>query len=82
MLEEWQYSAEILIAHFRCVLRGHLPFSQNTTEAHRSYARASLDPEAVEYMRKVSAIIEARSRSLFYRARLLRKLTDYLLFRR
>ena len=62
MLEEWQYSAEILIAHFRCVLRGQVPFSQDPEEARQSFARANLDSEAIAYIQKVSAIIKKRSK--------------------
>ena len=62
MLEEWQYSAEILIAHFRCVLRGQVPFSQGHEAAHQSFARADLDNEAIAYVQEVSAIMKTRSR--------------------
>lgn len=58
-LQEWEYSAEILIAHFRCVMRGQMPFSDHG-KTEESYARAGLDEQSIAYVRKVITLVESR----------------------
>ena len=79
MLDEWQYSAEILIAHFRCVIRGHLPFSQSPEESLESFNRALLDSDSFTYIQKVSAVIESRSRFRLIQASLTSADRNYFL---
>ena len=55
-LKEWEYSAEILITHYRSVLRGQIPFLQAPGEATESYARANLDFHSLAYVQKVAAL--------------------------
>lgn len=65
MLEEWEYSAENLLYHFRSVFRGQTPFAQDSTQATDKWARADLDPESVVYMQKVAAIVKSRGKSSY-----------------
>ena len=62
MLEDWEYSAENLLYHFRTVLHGQIPFSQKSSEANESYAQASVDSKGLEYLGKVSRIVQSRSK--------------------
>jgi hypothetical protein len=66
MLEEWQYSAEVLISHFRCVLRGQSPFSQDTDESADNIAQMDLDPESILYLNKMKSLVGSRSESSLY----------------
>lgn len=66
MLDEWQYSAEVLVAHFRCVLRGQSPFSQDTDESADNIAQMDLDAESVLYLDKMKALVGSRSESPLY----------------
>lgn len=66
MLDEWQYSAEVLVAHFRCVLSGQSPFSQDTDESADNIARMDLDAESVLYLDKMKALVGSRSESPSY----------------
>ncbi len=63
MLDEWQQSAEILISHFRCVLRGQSPFSQDSDESADNIAQMDLDPESILYLDKMKALVASRSES-------------------
>ena len=59
ILEEWEYSAEILVAHFRCIMRGQTPFSSRTS-FDEICGRAELDEESIAYVRKVIVVVERR----------------------
>ncbi|KAK2591646.1 hypothetical protein QQS21_010660 [Conoideocrella luteorostrata] len=62
MMEKWKYSAENLIYHYRCILRGMDPFSLSW-EAWGSVedvAKANLDTPAILYMQKMSDLLKDR----------------------
>jgi hypothetical protein len=61
MLDEWQHSAEVLVAHFRCVVRGQSLFSQDTYESVDSIAQMDLDAESILYLDAMKALVESRS---------------------
>jgi hypothetical protein len=57
MLEEWDNSAENLLEHFRAVIRGHLPFSD---EEGKMVGLAELDPESLEYVNRIRNLMQRR----------------------
>ena len=57
ILEEWEYSAEILVTHFRCIMRGQIPFS-NHTSFDESCSRAELDEQSIAYVRRIMVVVE------------------------
>ena len=59
ILEEWEYSAEILIAHFRCIMRGQMPFS-NDSNFDESCDRAELDEKSMAYVRRIVELVKSR----------------------
>lgn len=59
ILEEWEYSAEILIAHFRCIMRGQIPFS-NDSNVDESCDRAELDEQSMAYVRRIIELVKSR----------------------
>ena len=63
MLEEWEYSAQNLISHFRCVLRGSVPFGGEAPLVELA-AKAGLDAQAVEYMERITNLLELENMSL------------------
>ncbi|KAL4936360.1 hypothetical protein BDV06DRAFT_227977 [Aspergillus oleicola] len=65
MIEEWQHSAKNLIAHFRCVVRGMVPFGQQWSREMQK--EANLDDEALTFVRTVGQLIDQRH-GPYYRA--------------
>lgn len=61
MIEEWQCSAKNLMYHFRVVIRGMIPFSNDWTPEMQE--KSGLDDVSVVYIRKVSALVAERSMS-------------------
>ena len=61
MLDEWQYSAEVLISHFRCVLHGQTPFSQDSEARKNSFKQLNLDTPSIEYLEKVITLLASKS---------------------
>lgn len=59
MLEEWEYSAEILIAHSRCIMRGQIPLSHDNN-FDESCVRAELDEQSIAYVRNIMALAKSR----------------------
>ncbi|KAF7677456.1 hypothetical protein GT037_004315 [Alternaria burnsii] len=57
MLEEWDNSAENLLEHFRAVIRGHLPFSD---DGGKMVDLAELDPESSEYVNRIRNLMQRR----------------------
>lgn len=58
ILEEWEYSAEILVTHFRwCIMREQVPFS-NHTNFDESCSRAELDEQSIAYVRRIMVVVE------------------------
>lgn len=60
MIEEWEYSAETILAHFRCVIRGHVPFSSSLAKQTEAVDRANLDPESRIYIMRVVQILQRK----------------------
>jgi len=58
MIAEWQASAKNLIYHFRCVLKGMVPFSRTWDPDDRE--RSHLDQHAMTYIRHMSDKIARR----------------------
>ncbi|KAK4171313.1 hypothetical protein QBC36DRAFT_350441 [Triangularia setosa] len=63
MMEEWEYSAKILIYHYRAVLKGMVPFAATWNDKHVAELRkeCGLDPESLQYARQMSDIIRDRA---------------------
>ncbi|KAI0385426.1 hypothetical protein F5Y04DRAFT_185324 [Hypomontagnella monticulosa] len=61
MIEEWQASAKNLIYHFRVVIRGTVPFSQEWTPEMQE--KAGIDDESVRFIRRIGALVAARRRN-------------------
>ncbi|KAK0735347.1 hypothetical protein B0T21DRAFT_184667 [Apiosordaria backusii] len=63
MIEEWEYSAKILIYHYRAVLKGMVPFAATWNDKHVAELRreCGLDEEALQYTRQMSDIIGSRA---------------------
>ncbi|MCJ1411862.1 hypothetical protein MMC19_005954 [Ptychographa xylographoides] len=60
MLDEWQYSAEVLISHFRCIIHGQTPFSQDSKARKDSFRQLDLDIPSVEYLEKVITLLASK----------------------
>lgn len=54
MLSEWQDSAENIIAHFRCALRGQNVFSR---DLDKNVDGMALDQQSLEYLRKTNGLV-------------------------
>lgn len=66
MIDEWKYSARILIYHYRAVLKGMVPFAATWNDKHVAELRhnCGLDEEALQYARQMSGFIRTRFDSL------------------
>uniref|UniRef100_A0A8H7N406 Uncharacterized protein n=1 Tax=Bionectria ochroleuca TaxID=29856 RepID=A0A8H7N406_BIOOC len=67
MMEEWQYSAENLIFHFRCILRGMDPFSFDWEGPHERIGEAAttnLDGQAILYLRRVTSLLKEQKENI------------------
>ena len=60
MIKEWEYSVKTLIYHFRCILRGMIPFALSWKPESGNKARADLDDDAVAFIEGIASIAEAR----------------------
>ncbi|KAI8649999.1 hypothetical protein NCS56_01451500 [Fusarium sp. Ph1] len=58
MLGLWRASAKYLLYHYRCVMKGTLPFSPSFELKDEEYAL--LDTEAMKYIRKTAALVRER----------------------
>jgi hypothetical protein len=67
MIEEWKYSAKILIYHYRVVLKGMIPFAAPWDKKHESDLRhkATLDDEAMAYIRTLTRKVQDPGKSYF-----------------
>jgi hypothetical protein len=61
MCEQWEASAQNLIAHFVCVLRGADPFALPWDLSSGNPERAALDREECAYLRHMTWLIGQRS---------------------
>jgi len=69
MTEEWEHSARTLVYHFRCLIRGHLPFSLSSdfwnSNRGTAYAlRAQLDADSLSFTKDMAALVTARRQEL------------------
>lgn len=64
MLDEWEASAFNLVAHFRCVMNGDVPFSQSWDEGADNPRSTGLDDEALAFVRKIKRETEKRTEEL------------------
>lgn len=62
MISEWRHSAKNLLYHFRCVLKGMIPFSPSWDPIHQN--QVELDQESVAYIKKMSKILGGREAEL------------------
>ncbi|KAK3347095.1 hypothetical protein B0T25DRAFT_553622 [Lasiosphaeria hispida] len=62
MIKEWEYSAKILIYHYRAILKGMVPFASSWDEGHAEEMRkqCGLDEEAIRYACRLSVVIKNR----------------------
>ncbi|UPL00332.1 hypothetical protein LCI18_011266 [Fusarium solani-melongenae] len=58
MLGLWRASAKYLLYHYRCVMKGTLPFSSSFNLKGEGYA--TLDTEAIKYIRNTAALVRER----------------------
>jgi hypothetical protein len=63
-LDEWEASALNLVAHFRCVMNGELPFAQSWDDQAENPRRTGLDAEALAYIREIKRETEERREEL------------------
>jgi hypothetical protein len=64
MVAEFEDSAHCLLAHFRVVLIGFIPFEIARRNISELAEREELDPPAIAYIRDVTRIIEKDCKSL------------------
>lgn len=62
MIDEWEHSAQILIYHFRCVLKGMVPFSLSWDPPSGNRERAGLDDDSYSYVRRIASLLRDRSK--------------------
>ena len=62
MIQEWGYSAKILIYHYRVILKGMIPFALAWDDNHEKRMREQcrLDDTALKYIRHVGQVIKGR----------------------
>lgn len=60
MISEWRASAKNLIYHFRCVLKGMIPFSPSWNASKQELAE--LDHASLSYIRSMTKLLEERSK--------------------
>jgi hypothetical protein len=62
MIKEWEYSAKILIYHYRVILKGMTPFASTWNDKHERELRKNchLDDHAIKYVRSLAEIIKSR----------------------
>lgn len=63
-VKEWEFSAGVMLQHFRCVLRGFLPFQLARENLEELREQAKLDEASVEYVSNIIKILEDQ-RELF-----------------
>ncbi|OCL01900.1 hypothetical protein AOQ84DRAFT_349986 [Glonium stellatum] len=63
-VKEWEFSAGVMLQHFRCVLRGFLPFQLARENLEELRQQAKLDEASVEYVTNIIKILEDQ-RELF-----------------
>ncbi|KAF2202113.1 hypothetical protein GQ43DRAFT_448301 [Delitschia confertaspora ATCC 74209] len=56
-LEEWEFSASVLLQHFRCVLRGFLPLKLARDNLEELRVQAKLDPLAVQFVSNLVSLL-------------------------
>lgn len=61
MISEWEHSAQILIYHFRCVLKGMVPFSLSWDYLNGNRVRAGLDDDSYSYVQNIASLLKDRS---------------------
>ncbi|OCK75544.1 hypothetical protein K432DRAFT_465531 [Lepidopterella palustris CBS 459.81] len=57
-MKEWEFSAGVMLQHFRCVLRGFLPFQLARDNIEELKDKAKLDETSVNYVRSVVPLLE------------------------
>ncbi|GAB1317026.1 Zn(2)-C6 fungal-type domain-containing protein [Madurella fahalii] len=62
MIKEWEYSAKILIYHYRAILKGMIPFASTWNDEHARDMRQNcrLDEDAISYVRSLAEVIKSR----------------------
>lgn len=58
MLGLWRASAKYLLYHYRCVMKGTVPFSSSFNLKDEGYAL--LDTEAMKYIRNTAVLVRER----------------------
>lgn len=60
MISEWRDSAKNLLYHFRCVVKGMIPFSPSWDPNKQN--QVELDQESLAYIQTMSKILDERSK--------------------
>lgn len=61
IMQEWEYSAKVLIDHYRAILKAMVPFASAWDEKRKREMKlhTDIDDNALEYMRCLSTMIQA-----------------------
>lgn len=63
MLQEWTYSAKVLIYHYRAILKGMVPFAPDSEVSDEQLKKgAGIDEQAMAYINEVKNLIGSRCR--------------------
>ncbi|KAK6525863.1 hypothetical protein TWF281_010907 [Arthrobotrys megalospora] len=62
-VSEWEHSAQVMLAYFRIVLRGFIPFSIAKFDINEVKIRAGLDDHSVIYLQNVVRILKQKEAS-------------------
>lgn len=65
-VDEWESSAGNILAHYRAVLRGFLPFELAKTNLNELIAREKLDASAACYVEHAVRLIAPNGRDLIF----------------
>jgi hypothetical protein len=66
MVVQFEHAAHCLLAHFRVVLIGFVPFEIARRNISELTQREELDPQATDYVQHVTRVIEKDCKSIEY----------------
>jgi hypothetical protein len=65
-VQEWEVSAGVVLQHFRCVLRGFLPFQLARDNLSELIAQAKLDPTSAHYVVRIVLLLDQERKSFTF----------------
>lgn len=63
-INEYAYSAENILHHFRCILRGPEPFADAERNPREFKDRAKIDDESMQYVENMVRVLKRRRKSI------------------